>query len=139
MNALFAFHHVGVGTLDLEGAIAAYGTLGYVTHARADDPALGVSVAFLRGSGPGPWIEIVAPLDARGGPLSSFIRRKQLPSPYHTCYAVNDIKVASAKLREQGFLPLGEPSPAAVFQGAAIWYHIHDSIGLVELVQQPPF
>lgn len=135
--SMFAFHHVGVGTLDLEGAIAAYRALGYDVHARADDPVLGVRVAFLRG--PGPWIEIVTPLDGSGGPLRSLIRRKQLPSPYHTCYAVDDIAVASARLREQGFFPLGEPRPAAVFQGAAIWYHIHDSIGLVELVQQPPF
>lgn len=135
----FAFHHVGVGTLDPEGAIVAYAALGYVTHARTDDPGLGVRVAFLRGPGSGPWIEIVSPLDESGGPLSSLIRRKQLPSPYHTCYAVDDIAAASAQLRGHGFLPLGEPRPAAVFQGAAIWYHIHAAIGLVELVQQPPF
>lgn len=134
---MFVFHHVGVGTLNPEGAVDAYRVLGYGVHARAEDTALGVRVAFLRG--PGPWIEIVSPLEEGGGPLRSLIRRRQLPSPYHTCYAVEEIAAASAVLRAQGFLPLGEPRPAKVFQGALIWYHLHEAIGLVELAQRPPF
>lgn len=133
----FAFHHVGLGTTDLEGAVAVYESLGYSVRARVEDVELGVRAAFL-GSG-GPWIEIVAPLDAGGGPLKGLLARGHLPAPYHTCYAVEDLSTASQQLVQRGFVALGKPRPAVAFGGAPILYHAHRAIGLLELVERPPF
>ena len=132
------FHHVGVGTTNYDGAIAVYEALGHRLHSRVDDPGIDIRVAFLRApGGHGPWIEILSPLGP-DGPLQSLIRRKQLPSPYHTCYAVDDLDAGSARLHDLRFAPLGAPKPAIAFGGARIAFFYHAAIGLIELVESPP-
>ena len=103
----FTFHHVGVGTTDFEAAIQTYGAIGHRLHHRVDDPGLNVRVAFLAcPRNVGPWIEILSPLHP-GGPLTSLIARKALPSPYHTCYCVNELEPATETLRSCAFIPVG--------------------------------
>lgn len=133
----FRFHHLGVATKKLDAAIRVYESLGYTLHLQTTDEPLGVHAAFLRGDGP--WVELVSPIDEAGGPLKSLLKRGALPTPYHTCYAVEDLSEASALLRKRGFLVLGKPSAAVAFDGALIQYHAHSAIGLVELVEKPPF
>jgi methylmalonyl-CoA/ethylmalonyl-CoA epimerase len=130
------FHHIGIGTVSFHEAIEAYRTLGYHLILSTEDPVLDVRVAFLYEAG-SPWIEIVSPLGP-DGPLKSFIGRKILPSPYHTCYATEHIETCREQLRGLGFLPLGEPKPAMAFAGARIAYHYHSALGLLELVENPP-
>src|SRR5919109_633602 len=97
---LIAFHHIGVGTTTFQATIEAYRKLGYEVITSVDDVALGVKVAFLF-SRVSPWIEIVAPLGS-DGPLKSFIERKVLPAPYHTCYATQDIEAARKWFKRLG-------------------------------------
>jgi methylmalonyl-CoA/ethylmalonyl-CoA epimerase len=132
------FHHVGVGTTDFEGAIRTYEALGHRLQSSVDDPGLNVRIAFLACPGEeGPWIEILAPL-AEGGPLTSLVKRRALPSPYHTCYSVAELEPAVADLRSVGFLPLAEPKNALAFDNARVVFLFHAAIGLVELVENPP-
>ncbi len=131
------FHHVGVGTARFEEAIAVYERLGYRLALSIDDPGLDVRVAFLEGGG-GPWVELLGPLGPEG-PLKSYLSRRILPAPYHTCYATAELEAAGEALREGGFLPLGAARPALAFRGARVAFHYHPAIGLVELVENPPF
>lgn len=138
MSTEFIFHHVGVGTTDYDGAIATYQALGHRLHSRVNDPGINIRVAFLAcPGGRGPWIEILSPL-GENGPLQSLIRRKLLPSPYHTCYAVDSLETANRDLADRGFLALGAPQAALAFEGSRIMFHYHATIGLVELVERPP-
>ena len=41
------FHHVGVGVLDMEAAIATYEALGHRLVRRVDDPGINIKVAVL--------------------------------------------------------------------------------------------
>jgi methylmalonyl-CoA/ethylmalonyl-CoA epimerase len=132
-----SFHHVGVGVTDLDAAVRVYESLGYVLQARVEDAELGVKAAFLGGQGP--WIELVAALTEGEGPLKGLLSRGLLPAPYHTCYAVEDLTQASRALVARGFVALGKPKPAVAFGGAPILYHAHRAIGLIELVERPPF
>jgi methylmalonyl-CoA/ethylmalonyl-CoA epimerase len=136
ITAPMQFHHVGIGTVSFQEAIETYRALGYRLVLSTEDPHLDVRVAFLYES-ESPWIEIVSPLGPNG-PLESFIARKLLPSPYHTCYATDHIETCRDQLRNLGFLPLGEPHPAVAFSGARIAYHFHSALGLLELVENPP-
>jgi methylmalonyl-CoA/ethylmalonyl-CoA epimerase len=136
ITAPMRFHHLGVGTMSFQEAIETYRTLGYRLILSVEDPRLAVNVAFLH-EPQSPWIEIVSPLGP-DGPLKSFITRKMLPSPYHTCYATDQIETCREQLRDLGFLPLGEPQPAVAFAGARIAYHYHPAVGLLELVENPP-
>ena len=132
------FHHVGVGTTDFEAAISTYVALGHSLHSRVDDTGINIRVAFLAcPGGRGPWIEILAPLGP-DGPLQSLLRRKLLPSPYHTCYAVEQLEVAAQWLLAQRFVQLGEPQSAVAFEGARILFFYHTALGLIELVESPP-
>ena len=131
------FHHVGIGTTDFDTAIETYVSLGHRLHHSVDDPGLNVRVAFLScPGGVGPWIEILAPLND-GGPLEALIRRRTLPSPYHTCYSVDQLEAATAELCSLAFLPVGEPHAALAFDNARVAFFYHGSVGLIELVEKP--
>ena len=132
-----SFHHVGVGVTDLDAAVRVYESLGHTLRARVEDAELGVKVAFLASQGT--WIELVAALTEGAGPLKGLLSRGLLPAPYHTCYAVDDLAQASRALVARGFVALGKPKPAVAFGGAPILYHAHRAIGLIELVERPPF
>lgn len=119
-----------------EAAIATYIDLGYSLITSIDDHGLDVRIAFLHGQTE-PYIEIVAPLGPNG-PLKSLLSRRLLPSPYHTCYATDNVIVTGAYLRNKGFIPLGEPRPALAFGGAFIAYYYHPATGMLELVENPP-
>ena len=131
------FHHVGVGVLDMEAAIDVYEALGHRLFRLVDDPGINIKVAFLASPMAGPWIELLAPLNP-DGPLQSLIKRKMLPSPYHTCYGVDDLDAAGERLREQGFMQLGPACEAVAFGGARVAFHYHGAVGLIELVERPP-
>ena len=132
------FHHVGIGTRDFEGAIACYEQLGHTLHLRVDDPILNVRVAFLTGpDGHGPWFELLAPLGP-DGPLHALLARRALPSPYHTCYAVDDLQASTQRLRGWRFVPLHPPKPALAFDNQPVAFFYNSKIGLIELVERPP-
>jgi methylmalonyl-CoA/ethylmalonyl-CoA epimerase len=133
---VFDFHHVGIGTTRYEDAIAVYRRLGYRLAVNVDDAGLDVRVAFLRRAG-SPWIEILGPLGP-GGPLDSYIRRRLLPSPYHTCYAVAQLAPALGELTALGFRAVSQPQPAVALGGALVVFAYHASVGLVELAERPP-
>lgn len=135
---MLEFHHVGVGSPRFEDAIDTYMQLGHQLHSRVDDPGLNVRVAFLRAPGErdATWIEILSPLGP-DGPLKSLVERRMLPAPYHTCYVTEDLGDATERLRERGFLPLGEPTAALAFGGAPVVFFLSRSIGMIELVQGP--
>ena len=130
------FHHIGIGTATFEAAIDIYIDLGYELINSMDDHGLDVRIAFLRGQ-TGPYLEIVAPLGPNG-PLKSLLSRRLLPSPYHTCYATENVVATGKHLRNKGFIPLGEPRPALAFGGAFIAYYYHAATGMLELVERPP-
>lgn len=131
------FHHVGVGVRDMDAGLRAYAAIGHPLVMRLDDPGLNIRVAFVASPAGGPLIELLAPL-APNGPLDALIRRKLLPSPYHTCYLVDDMAAGAAALEARDFLCVAQPAPALAFDGAQIAFHYHMDIGLVELVQRLP-
>lgn len=131
------FHHVGVGVRDMDAALSAYAAIGHPLVLRIDDPGLNIRVAFVASPPSGPFIELLAPLEP-GGPLDALMRRKVLPSPYHTCYAVDDIAVGGAALIGRDFMCVAEPTNALAFGGARVAFYYQLDIGLIELVERPP-
>ncbi|RYZ08863.1 MAG: hypothetical protein EOO73_06085 [Myxococcales bacterium] len=134
---MLQFHHIGIGTARFEDAVARYQSLGYELFVDLNDPGLNVRVAFLRRAGE-PLIEVLAPL-SEGGPLDALLKRRAIPGPYHTCYAVEDLAAGIEYLRERGFMPLTEPAPALAFGGRPVVFFYERDIGQVELVEKPPF
>jgi methylmalonyl-CoA/ethylmalonyl-CoA epimerase len=139
MIAEMRFHHVGVGVINLDSAKVVYQALGYTVLRDVADPVLDVRICFLRSRTQGqPLIELLAPLGDEG-PLSALIRRRMLPSPYHTCYSVVDIPETGARLRDLGFMPVGPEKPAVAFGGASVQFYYSPDVGLIELVESQLF
>ncbi len=132
-----AFHHVGVGVRDMAAGLAAYAAIGHPLLMQVDDPVLNIRVAFVESPAGGPLVELLAPLEP-GGPLDALLRRKLLPSPYHTCYVVDDLAAGADALAARDFLCVAQPTPALAFDGAPVAFHYHMDIGLIELVQRLP-
>lgn len=138
MNIGLEFHHVGIGTTDFDSAIRVYEAIGYTPATCVEDRGLGVKVAFLsHPRAASPWIEMLAPLGEES-PLRSLIERGALPSPYHTCYAVHDLKTAHRALKHAGLIQISKAAPAVAFGGAPVAFFYNKSVGLIELVENPP-
>jgi methylmalonyl-CoA/ethylmalonyl-CoA epimerase len=131
------FHHVGIGVRDMDAALRTYAAIGHPLLLQVDDPGLNIRVAFIASPPRGPFIELLAPL-AEGGPLDALMRRKVLPSPYHTCYAVDDLDAGGAALIGRDFMCVAQPTQALAFDGARVAFFYHLDIGLIELVERPP-
>ncbi len=55
---------------------------------------------------------------------------------YHLCYEVDDLDGQVEHFRRKGCLPLGEPVPAAAFEGCRIVFLLTPERDLVELVER---
>jgi methylmalonyl-CoA/ethylmalonyl-CoA epimerase len=128
--------HVGIAVPDL-GAGTAYAALGWTPDGPDGDvPAQGVRVRMLRG-GPGPALELLAPLDGAGGdgPIARFLARRG-PGLHHVAFAVPDLDAAMARLAADG-APFLDAAPRPGFGGHRVAFlHPRWSGGvLVELVE----
>lgn len=134
MIAGATFHHLGVATDDLPGAIAAYRLLGYAPGPATVDDADAVEIVFLARPD-GPLIELVAPR-GEASPVAAWIKKRGTGA-YHTCYEVPSVPAAIATLREAGWVPATACRPAPALGGRTIVFMFHPMIGLLELVEAP--
>lgn len=128
--------HVGIAVADLAHGDA-YEALGWTPEgADGDVAAQGVRVRMLRG-GPGPALELLAPLAeaGAGAPIARFLARRG-PGLHHVAFAVPDLDAAMARLRATG-APFVDAAPRPGFGGHRVAF-LHPSWTggvLVELVE----
>jgi methylmalonyl-CoA/ethylmalonyl-CoA epimerase len=130
----FTFHHVGVVTPSLEGAVLTYASLGYSASPQYDDPLQKVSIVLMRRSD-GPLMELISPTHA-DSPAAGW-RKRIKAGPYHTCSAVPSLHDAAADLRARDFTSLTEPLPAIAFEMRLVVFLWSATTGLIELVEGP--
>jgi methylmalonyl-CoA/ethylmalonyl-CoA epimerase len=139
MSSLFtALDHVGIAVADLDEAIAWYrDTFGMeLTHQEVNEEQ-GVREAMLAvGTAGGAQVQLLAPLRP-DSPIARFLDRSG-PGIQQVAYRVDDVEVASAKLRSRG-LRLLYDEPRSGTAGARInFIHPKDAGGvLIELIEPP--
>ena len=109
------FHHIGFAVTDIEKIKPEYLAGGYAVSKTVIEPTQKVYVAYARKTG-FPTIEFLQPIDETS-PVSRILK-KNGTTPYHICYAVDDIKEAMEELRSRKFLPLAKPVPGHGF----LWF-----------------
>jgi methylmalonyl-CoA/ethylmalonyl-CoA epimerase len=128
-------HHVGYATAEIEPIAKIYvERYGYqIITPIIHDPTQTALVQFLRLAGDSAYLEFVAP----DGPESKLAKTALKGSVLnHLCYAVDDIELATDRLRESGMLILTMPVPAVAFGGRRIsWLMGRDRLP-VELVER---
>ena len=128
-------NHVAIAVPDLTAAIAQYrDTLGANVGAPQDEPAHGVTVAFIEL--PNTKIELLHPL-GENSPIQGFLDKNPSGGIHHICYEVDDILSARDRLTAAGARVLGSGEPKAGAHGKPVLFlHPKDFTGtLVELEQ----
>lgn len=126
-------HHLGYLVRDLDLALQEFEFLGYTRISPAViDRARGCTICFVEND----WIkaELVQPL-GEDSPLWGLLR-KFGASPYHICYQAEDLEGECRRLRERGYVPMGEPLEAPALSGVFAAFFFHREVGIVELI--PP-
>ena len=102
--------HIGIAVTSLAEALPFYEALGLAVTGTDEVPGQGVKVAFLPvGDG---QLELLEPTGP-DSPIAKHIERRG-PGLHHVCLRVDDIEVAMATLKAQGFRLLSdEPQPGA--------------------------
>jgi len=128
-------HHTGLLTQDIDAArehlCAACGYT--VVSDIITDPVQTARVQFLRLPGCQSFLELVTP-EGEHSKLSAALKNK---TPFHhLCYQTDDIEGDLARFRENGFLILCQPVPAAAFPGRRIAWVMDAFKNLFELVER---
>jgi methylmalonyl-CoA/ethylmalonyl-CoA epimerase len=129
----FVFHHIGYATDSILLTSKFYISLGYNLTQTFHDSIQNVNIAFLKKDN-FPIIELVERID-ENSPVSKILDKNGV-TPYHVCYAVEDMDEAIIDLRKNKFIQLFEPVSAAAINNKKICYFFNSNVGLIELLEK---
>ncbi|HHQ4788762.1 VOC family protein [Aeromonas hydrophila] len=128
--------HIAVTTNNLEKTLADYISLpgARLWKGPSVNTAQDVRYAFVQVSG-GVTFEILAPLSEKS-PIRGHLSRGG--GVYHICYAVDDIDIALDIAKKMGATCMVAPTPDPAFDDRRIAFILHQTHGLMELVEAYP-
>ncbi len=126
-------HHFGLATDNLERSLETLRLLGYRVGDITLDPVQRVRVAFASRPKEA-MIELVCDVDAKG-PTHRIVS-KTGNGLYHICYEVDNLEETMMKLRDEKFLLMHAPVPAAACNGKRIAWMYNRYVGLIELLEK---
>ncbi|MEX3999165.1 VOC family protein [Paraburkholderia sp. EG285A] len=131
-DALLTFHHHGLAVKSPDEALRFLDALGYQRGAALYDPLQRVNLALCEHASM-PAVELVWP-GAEASPIDRILRHG--PSIYHTCYATHDASAWLDAMASRGIemLTVSPPTPAILFGGQKVSFHMVSGVGLVELL-----
>jgi hypothetical protein len=131
--ANLAFHHFGLAVASPNDAFRYLASLGYTAGNVAFDPLQRVNLA-MRHHPTMPDVEVIWPGDGPS-PIDGLIK-KTGTMIYHLCYACSDADAALAALSAAGIeiLTVSAPTPAILFGGQHVSFHLISGFGLIELL-----
>ncbi len=126
------FHHHGLAVKSPDKATRLLEALGYARGTALFDPLQRVHLALYEHAAM-PAVELVWP-GAQASPIDRILR--QGPSIYHTCYATHDANawLDAMASREIDILTISPPTPAVLFGGQEVSFHMVSGVGLIELL-----
>lgn len=129
------FHHFGLAATDPGRAIGFLERMGYRCGAAIIDPLQNVILRWCEQDA-APPVEVVSPTTTKG-PLSRVLA-EQPTSFYHLCYEAVSAETDPVELlRATGarLVTVMPPTPAVLFGGRLVSFHLVQGFGLVELLQ----
>ena len=134
MMPTLRFHHVGYACRNIDREMAAFTALGYEQEGPSfEDPIQGVRGVFM--IGPGPRIELLAPLEG-ATVLDPYL--KVAARLYHFAYETADLEAALAYMVANKRAKITcRPVPSAAFSGRHIAFFMLPNLFLTELIVCP--
>jgi methylmalonyl-CoA/ethylmalonyl-CoA epimerase len=125
------FHHLGVACDDIASEIPRFQILGYRQEGRVfRDPIQKVEGAFM--TGPGPRLELLAPLDA-SSPVGPWLEKGV--KYYHQGFEVPCMEEALGRMAARRGRVVAPPAPGVAFDGRQIAFVMLPGMILIELIQ----
>lgn len=128
----FKFHHIGIAVYDIDKTAQYYVEGGYTRTDTVLDKIQHVNICFLTKEGM-PVVELLAPADA-SSPVNKTLEKVGV-TPYHCCYAVENMENAISRLKKKKFIPLIKPVEACAIEGKRVCFLYNKEVGLIELVE----
>jgi hypothetical protein len=131
-TALLTFHHHGLAVKSPDDAYRFLDGLGYAFGTALYDPLQRVNLALCQHATM-PAVELVWPGEG-ASPIDRILR--QGPSIYHTCYATHAADAWLDTMTRKGIetVTISAPTPAILFGGQKVSFHMISGVGLVELL-----
>lgn len=126
------FHHIGTAVASIDKVKPFYQSMGYTVSDTVIEPVQKVYVAYARKEG-FPTVEMLEPLDEASPVLG--ILKKNGNTPYHMCYAVDNLSDAIAEMRKEGFRPLSKPVPGHGLDDALMVFLYNINYGLIQVME----
>lgn len=129
----YELDHVGYLTGNILETSKVFEILGYTAGIITNDETQQTRICFLSKKGE-PTIELVEPFEENKTMLKMLTKRGV--TPYHLCYAVDDIDEEYKELIAKNWTALFNPVEAPAFGNRKICYFWNREIGLIELVNK---
>ncbi|WP_305156540.1 VOC family protein [uncultured Muribaculum sp.] len=126
------FHHFGIACKEIDKTADAYAQIGYSKGDTIFDPLQNINICFLTHPEM-PLVELLSPVDETSPVV--LILEKNGVSPYHTCYAVDDLDVAIKAFRRLRYVVVSKPKKACAIAGRRVAFLYNADMGLIELVE----
>ncbi|WP_374690673.1 VOC family protein [Accumulibacter sp.] len=128
------FHHLGLATRDADKTLAFLRGLGYHTPESVHDPLQRVKLALCEHLVM-PAVEVIFATN-EAGPLD-LILAHQPQSIYHLCFRSRDLVASLAAIKAAGHrtMVVSPPTPAVLFHGRPVSFHMMRGFGLVEIIE----
>lgn len=125
-------HHIGYLVKKIEKAKASFLKLGFALEAdTVYDDYRKVDICFLVKDGY--RVELVSP-KSDDSVVANLIKQYR-NAPYHLCYTTTEFEQDMENLELNGFVRMGEPTPAPALAGNKVVFFMNASIGILELYE----
>ena len=128
---MLSIHHIGYLVKNIDKALLRFEELGYNAQSEpVYDEGRQADIVFLKKDGY--CIELVCP--HKNSDIYSLLK-KTGNSPYHICYAADDLDAETARLEDMGYTVfIGRTAAPAIGDKAEVVFLYHMHMGMVELV-----
>ena len=128
------FHHFGLAVNDPQAAFEYLRVLGYSEGSAVFDPLQRVNLA-MRHHPAMPDVEVIWPGN-EPSPIDKLIKRSGTMI-YHLCYTCAEPEevLAALDIAGIGTMPVSPSTPAALFGGREVSFHVVSGFGLIELLR----
>jgi len=130
-------HHLGIAVADINKSVSAFRSLGWIWDGQIiDDSSRNVKLAFLKKDDSDEVIELVSSVNDKSPVSHTLEIMKNVPTPYHICYEVNDLEKVIDILKKKKFILTDKPKPAVAFDGRRVAFMLSKDAGLIELLEE---
>lgn len=131
-----SIHHIGVAVANLIQSISEYENLGWKWDGNIiEDKDRNVKLAFMKRNDSDTLIELVAPANEKSPVSHTLNIMKNIATPYHICYEVDEINKMIEILKKRKYILTESPKPAVAFNGRRVSFMISTTAGLIELLE----